>query len=417
MKRSGETRPMIDPDCIGVPAFAVEVLPDGAFRYVDVNAACRLKIGVGDDVFRGRTPQECQEPALAARVVKRYTECVERGGVVEYDVSAQFPTGFMDWRTWIMPIRGPAGTVTHLLGICSDLTLADRGSELRDANRQLSLALQALKGANWTYDVETGRYTASDAFALLMGEGAPRPVNWAEWRTHILLGDRPTASCDRLAEGKAESEVVEFRFRKTSGEVCWAQCRRMAVQDGGPRRVCGVVVDVTDERRREEALIDLASRDPLTGLLNRRGFKREAERAALSASDGQDIALLLIDLDHFKSTNDTFGHPAGDAVLAEVGRRLPSALGLDAVCARLGGDEFVALYALRPGESPETLRAAIVSALGRPVVHEGRHLPLAASVGFATARGALNVGELMARADSALYAEKRARRRRPTRAA
>ena len=87
--------------------------------------------------------------------------------------------------------------------------------------------------------------------------------------------------------------------------------------------MCGVVVDVTEERWREQALLDLASRDPLTGLLNRRGFKREVERAVLSSSACSEVILLLVDIDRFKSTNDTFGHPTGDAVLVEVGRRLP----------------------------------------------------------------------------------------------
>ena len=361
MERFGDPRPMIDLDCIGVPAFAVEVLPDGGFRYVGVNAACRLKTGVGDGAIRGRTPAECQEPALAARVVQRYAECVQRGGIVEYDVSAQFPTGFMDWRTWVMPVRDPAGTITHLVGICKDMTLAEAQVDLRDANRQLSLALQALKGASWTHDVETGLYVASDAFAVLMGEDAPRPVSWAEWCARILPEDLPLAICDRLVDGKPESEVVLFRFRWPGGEVRWAQCRRMAIQDCvGPRRVCGVVVDVTEERRREELLLDMASRDPLTGLFNRRGFKREAERVALSADVGQEVALMLIDLDQFKATNDAFGHAAGDAVLTEVGRRLAAALGADAVCARLGGDEFAALahHATRrdPGAPPDRHR-------------------------------------------------------------
>ena len=411
------SEPMIDLDSIDAPAFLVEVLPDGQFRYARVNAASRLRTGIGDELISGRTPKECLEPALAVRVLQHFAECVERGGIVEYDGYAQFPAGSMDWRTWLVPIRQMDGRVTHLLGICSDLMLADRRRDLHDKNMQLSLALQALKGASWTYDGETGRYAASDAFALLMGEERSRPVSWAEWCARILPSDLPAALCDRLIDGQAEGDVVLFRFRRTDGEERWAQCRRVTIRGEYPRCVCGVVVDVTEERWREQALLDLASRDPLTGLLNRRGFKREVERAVLSSSACPEVILLLVDIDRFKSTNDTFGHPTGDAVLVEVGRRLPQVFGADAVCARLGGDEFAVLRPMLPGDVAEDFRAAIASAMACPLVHSGNDVPLSASVGFAVAHADVDLGELMAHADEALYAEKRSRRRKLTLAA
>ena len=409
---------MIDIDRIGVPAFAVQVLGDRRFRYLGVNAACRLRTGLSDEAIRGRTPEECQEPALAARVVKRFAECVERGDIVEYDVFAQFPCGSIDWRTWLLPISDPAGNVTSLLGICNDLSLQEQVSDLRATNRQLSMALQALKGASWTYDVAADRFVASDAFALLMGEAVPRPVSWAEWCARILPEDLAIAFCDRLVAGQDNAETVLFRFCKNGGEVRWAQCRRMAVQEEAfPTSICGVVVDVTEERRREEMLLDQASRDALTGLLNRRGFKREAERLVLCRPEGKVVVLLLLDLDLFKATNDAFGHPAGDAVLAEVSRRLVSVLGRDAVCARLGGDEFIALQLVASEQETGELQAALSDAMAWPFAHEGRRIPMSASVGLATARGHVSLAELMARADDRLYAEKRSGRRETSSAA
>lgn len=407
----GETHPMIDIDRIDVPAFAVEVLGDRRFRYLGVNAACRLRTGLSDEAIRGRTPEECQEPALAARVVKRYVECVERGDIVEYDVFAQFPGGPIDWRTWLLPISDPTGKITCLLGICNDMSLQEQVSDLRATNRQLSIALQALKGASWTYDVAADRFVASDAFALLMGEDAPRPVSWAEWCARILPEDLAIAFCDRLVAGQGDAETVLFRFRRNGGEVRWAQCRRMAVQEEALlTSICGVVVDVTEERRREEMLLDQASRDALTGLFNRRGFKREAERIVLCRPEGKVVALFLVDLDLFKATNDTFGHPAGDAVLTEVSRRLSSVLGRDAICARLGGDEFIALHLVASEQEIAELRVALSDAMAWPFAHEGRRIPMSASVGFATAGGHVSLGELMVRADDRLYADKRSGR-------
>lgn len=409
---------MIDLESIGVPAFAVEVLPEGGFRYIGTNAACQLRTGVGDGFIRGRTPEQCQEPNLAARVVERYAECVERGTIVEYDVSAQFPVGMIRWRTWVIPLSDGTGRIAHLLGICNDLAPAGASADHKTANRHLSMALQTLGGASWAFDAGTRRFAASDAFALLLGEAAPRPVSWAEWCARVLPEDLAAASCDSLVGDRSDVETVLFRFRRGAGEIRWARCRRMAIRDGdGAAGICGVVVDVTEEHLREQELLDLASRDPLTGLLNRRGFRREAEKASRALPAGCSVALFLIDLDRFKSTNDTFGHPAGDAVLTETGRRLPAVLGDGAVLARLGGDEFAALHVLAPGESAVDLRAGLVDGMARPLAHAGRRLPMSASVGMALSGEPIDLADMMARADEALYGEKRSRHRRPGRAA
>ena len=400
---------MFDLNAIGAPAFIVDVLPEGGFRYAAANDAGPARTGPISPSAEGMTPDEVHPPALAARVVRQFRDCVARRTLVEYDISARLPAGLGSWRTWLVPVFGPDGGVTALMGLCQDLSeLRAAERERAVANEHLSLALQALHGAEWHVDVATGEFHASDAFALLMGEEAPRPVTWAEWCGRVHEDDRDDAFRD-LASSDHDRR---FRFLGRDGEIRWARWQRTVAHgaDGKAATVSGVVADITEERLREIELEELATRDPLTGLLNRRGFRREVEKARASWPAEACLALFMVDLDLFKGINDTYGHAAGDAVLAEAARRLQFQLGEDAICARLGGDEFVALCRVARAEDAPELQAMLGSALRRPLLVEGRRLPLSASVGLASARGEVDVVRLMAEADVQLYGWKSARR-------
>jgi len=141
------------------------------------------------------------------------------------------------------------------------------------------------------------------------------------------------------------------------------------------------VVDITRHKRSQAALSELATRDPLSGLANRRWFELQlAEHARLCAEEGPRGALLLIDLDNFKQVNDTLGHQAGDRVLVDVGVILRRHLRDQDLLARLGGDEFAVI--LREGDprAAEAVARKLVLAVrdevsvtvGRPVDAAGR---------------------------------------------
>lgn len=168
-----------------------------------------------------------------------------------------------------------------------------------------------------------------------------------------------------------------------------------------------------------EALRLLATHDELTGLLNRREFDRllaqEVERARRFA---QPLGLVMADLDHFKSVNDQWGHQAGDDVLREVAARLGASVRSVDWTARLGGEEFGFLLVQADGASAcgaaERLREAVA---GAPVVAQGRSLAITISLGVAVLPDQGSTGaDLMAAADQALYAAKRAGRNRVIRA-
>jgi len=151
-----------------------------------------------------------------------------------------------------------------------------------------------------------------------------------------------------------------------------------------------------------------AKHDPLTGLANRRQlYNLGDELLAQSNSDGQ-MALLLMDLNHFKEVNDTLGHVSGDEVLREVGRRINAKAGSNDLVIRLGGDEFAVLLVGLPAPALAVPRARdILASLDHPMEVDGMRLVVEASAGVALAPPQGGVEELLRRADVAMYQAKR----------
>jgi diguanylate cyclase (GGDEF)-like protein/PAS domain S-box-containing protein len=158
------------------------------------------------------------------------------------------------------------------------------------------------------------------------------------------------AACAELVARAAEepaggSRMANLRTVHPGGEVGWVSVTVTNWLDGDA--VGGLVLnirDVTDQRAAEERLQREALQDALTGLPNRRWFLRAlADAAARTARTGAPFAVLLLDIDDFKSVNDTLGHAAGDTLLTELAQRLSAALRPSDAAARLGGDEFVVL--------------------------------------------------------------------------
>ncbi len=160
-------------------------------------------------------------------------------------------------------------------------------------------------------------------------------------------------------------------------------------------------------RARMAELEARADVDPLTEILNRRGFERELKRSlAYVKRYGASAALVYLDLDHFKAVNDNHGHAAGDAVLKAVAMVLGRQVRASDVVGRLGGDEFgVLLWNLSEADAREKA-LALEAAIGRTTAHHGGPISVAASAGVAVILPLDEPAELLERADRAMYARK-----------
>jgi diguanylate cyclase (GGDEF)-like protein/PAS domain S-box-containing protein len=163
--------------------------------------------------------------------------------------------------------------------------------------------------------------------------------------------------------------------------------------------------DVSDTRRYQDQLAYQASHDELTGLANRALFTSRTVRALANAEPGS-VAVVLVDLDDFKTINDRLGHAVGDSLLVGVGARLRACIRPDDTIARLGGDEFAVLLTdLRPGESGHVAER-IIGALGASVNAANHDLLIQASIGLTDNERGASAEDLLRRADIAMYAAK-----------
>jgi diguanylate cyclase (GGDEF)-like protein/PAS domain S-box-containing protein len=188
--------------------------------------------------------------------------------------------------------------------------------------------------------------------------------------------------------------------------------KRVAILDEGgePQYLLGVIEDVTERARSEERISYMAHHDLLTGLGNRALFMEKIEDAgARLRRRGEAFWVIMLDLDWFKDVNDSLGHPAGDALLAETACRLKSVLRATDVLARLGGDEFAILQSGGGNLREEAAAVAdrIVNVIAKPYEIDGSKMTIGTSIGIALAPSdGVEPRELLKSADLALYRQK-----------
>lgn len=242
----------------------------------------------------------------------------------------------------------------------------------------------------------------------------------AEWMGPLWIrilhpDDRDRIFAETAAAVAARTPVeYEYRLFAKDGGVRWIHDRGAFVQDEQGRTIAwrGVMIDITERRALEERLAALSEADELTGLLNRRGFRRMAEQALkVEGRSGRRTALLYFDLDDLKPINDQYGHAAGDRALRAVADVLRSGVREGDLVGRVGGDEFVVL-APGVGAAGEGARLAgrLRAQLAEYNARAGQPYRVDFSVGVVEEPGVADLDRLLERADAALYAEKAARR-------
>ncbi|MEV5311103.1 MULTISPECIES: bifunctional diguanylate cyclase/phosphodiesterase [unclassified Streptomyces] len=243
------------------------------------------------------------------------------------------------------------------------------------------------------------------------GEQNVRGRNVREW-THAEDAPQVWRLYEELVRGEREHYHVEKAFYRPDGTVLWTNLTVSLLRDpdGRPQYQLALMEDTTERRLLNLRLRYEATHDALTGLPNRTLFFERLEKA-LNAGPGQRFGLCYLDLDGFKTINDSLGHAAGDRLLVEVADRLQACTAAPGeMVARLGGDEFVALTTGPDTEREvDELAARIMNALVAPVSVDGRELTVRGSIGIVEGpAGERSAAEVLRSADITMYRAKSA---------
>jgi diguanylate cyclase (GGDEF)-like protein/PAS domain S-box-containing protein len=236
------------------------------------------------------------------------------------------------------------------------------------------------------------------------------------WLRMVHKDDRETVRAQSEAFLSGEGgDLDDYRMVRPDGRVVWVRDRAFAFRDEAGRVILeqGILFDVTQLKDAEARIAHMAYHDGLTGLANRQLFEESLQLAMERARrDGSGVAVLFLDLDNFKSLNDTLGHHAGDRLLVGLAKRLDSVTRGSDLVARHGGDEFLVMLAdLQPTDADETIRRVLRrlrQALSTPIELDGTRYVARASIGISRFPiDASDVESLLQTADVAMYAAKR----------
>jgi diguanylate cyclase (GGDEF)-like protein len=198
-------------------------------------------------------------------------------------------------------------------------------------------------------------------------------------------------------------------MKRRNGDEFWALLSARMIEFEGEAALLAGISDVTEQKVLEERLRDLATKDELTGIYNRRHFIELAEiELSRSRRKTAPTSLAMLDIDHFKLVNDHFGHAVGDRALLEVARAMKETLRVSDISARIGGEEFVLLLPETTLEGALAVTERLRERIGRAEIPigDGRVARITVSAGVAELFATEGLDGLMKRADDALYLAK-----------
>lgn len=289
--------------------------------------------------------------------------------------------------------------------------------QLRERERVLRLVTENTRDVLWTTDLQ-GRFTwFSPSIERLTGWTVAEALAMAP-NEHLTAESAERAErklvelLAMLQAGQPPHETrIEVEQRCKDGQLLWLELSVSPLRsDGGEiTGLVGASRDMTEQRALRERIGHLAHYDPLTDLPNRVLLDDRVQSALLRTQrQGSQLALIFLDLDHFKPVNDAYGHAVGDQLLQLVAQRIRAHVRASDTVSRVGGDEFVVLLEQVTGVREAVAVAEKVrAALQEPFVWEGRTVRVAATLGLALApQHGATVAELTRKADTAMYAAK-----------
>ena len=384
-------------------------------RYRFVNARCGPFQNSAPELMIGRTVREVRGEAVYASLLPAFTRAMageRQSGERSVVLAGQLSHYFVNY----VPDFDEQGSVRGVYAFAQDITTRKTAElQLIESERRLAMITDNLPALIAYIDASRVFRFANRAYE-----------DWFERPLDQIIGQ----PFDRLMDPELAAQYDYYFLRGMQGGTCEYEVR-MPLRDGAPRwfkcvyipdidestnvvrGVYGMIHDVTKTKAAEERLTRLAQFDTLTGIANRHQFNETlAHTLSEYEVDAKPLALMFLDIDHFKLVNDRHGHGCGDLLLKEFAQRLVESVRSSDTVARLSGDEFVILLeGMHSDEEPQFIARKIIAAVEKPFTLEGHHLSVTTSIGIAMrADGTEAASTLMKRADEALYEAKHAGR-------
>jgi diguanylate cyclase (GGDEF)-like protein len=276
--------------------------------------------------------------------------------------------------------------------------------------RQLAIAVNNIPQGLVLYDASARIIICNQPYIEMFGL-SPEVVKPGCTMQRLIAHRKETGSFDGDVDAFCAAIIHTVSLGKATRQLTEAPGGRAIEIINRPLKAGGWVAtieDITERTRADEKIAHLAHYDALTDLPNRVQFRERLDQAMKAVRPGEQLAVLYIDIDEFKSVNDALGHPVGDELLMGVADRLRGCLKETDVAARLGGDEFAVIQTAIKSQSETTeLVDKIHSAIRRPFDCTGHLITTDASIGIALTSGdGLDLDQLLRNADLALYGAK-----------
>lgn len=381
------------------------------------NPASILSSGYSVDEMIGQSPRIMKSERTPDQVYDDMWRTLQAGETWRGELCNRKKSGQEYWEyAVIAPIRNEAGELTHYVAVKEDVTarvLAEQA--LKESEKQYRDLFDLESDALFIIRNQDGLILEANRAAVnLYGfsleelkQMYSQDLSADPQETRIM--PRPSASNDR-----AFSMPLRMHQRK-DGQIFPIEMTIRFITWKGQSVYIAAVRDVTERRERELELRRLVITDPLTGLYNRRHFFDEAQKIFNRAKfKPGDIAIFMMDIDHFKRVNDTYGHATGDVVLREVAQRIEHVLRPRDLVARYGGEEFIALLSNITCNGVCMVADRLLASVGAvPVEADGQQVSVTLSVGIAMFNPEFSsLDEFVEQADQSLYLAKQSGRNR-----
>lgn len=391
---------------------------DPQWRFINANTKALEEFEIGADQLIGSSAERRVAPEAVAPARALFARALQ-GETVTYDSTIVTGQGKqLDVSVVLIPVTAD-GKVSSVLGIAQNITERKRAEwRLQESRQMLQLVIDNIPQRVFWKDTELLYLGCNKAFCEDAGVAHPEETigktdhdfPWKAYADAYRQDDRATM------ESGAAKINDEKPYRRTDGSEYWLRTSKIPLRnnDGQVIGILGVYEDISERKQLEQKLKKMAHYDTLTGLPSRAYFyDRLGQAIKRSKRNGSLLGLMYFDIDRFKFINDSYGHDAGDAVIAQFAQRLKDTVREIDIVGRLGGDEFcLVVEDLASRDAATALARKLIEAMQPAMRLDTLTLQISTSIGIAFHAPGLSADELVRRADQAMYRAKQAGRNR-----